>query len=208
MAPDMRGHRLQRGQAVQDEPVRVDLPLEHDGEMGGIGDGEGLDDVRHAAGAVGGPGVAQGFREVEGVQHVLRGDGHPVRPVPGAQRDVEGGAVVGRGDGAGEAAGIVDVVLRVDPDELHEHQVGGFGVVEGGDEHRVEGGDVVPVAGADAGRDDDGAAILRIRRRGGGRGQQGGGQGAGEQMPDGCNEHCGLWPDFLRGGKRFCAVGG
>jgi hypothetical protein len=87
--------------------------------------------------------------------------------------------LIRRGDGGGEAAGIVDFVEAVDPDELHEEQVRGFLVVERLHEMRVEGGDIRPGADADAGRDDDGAAIFCTRRRGEKAEQDEGGSQAG-----------------------------
>ena len=74
----MGGDGLEGLEAVEDEPGGVDAAGKGDGEVGGVRDGEGFDDGGHAAGAEGGPGAAELFGEVEGVEDVRRGDRHAV----------------------------------------------------------------------------------------------------------------------------------
>jgi hypothetical protein len=178
-APDMGRHRNQGLQPVQNEPFGVYAPFQNDREMRGIIHRQAGDDIRHPAGAVAGPCAAELLYHFEGIRDIRRGDRHTVRPVPGAERNFVGFAVIRRGDGGGEAAGIIDGMKTVDPDELHKHQIRRFLVVQGLHKLRVERSNIRPRPGANAGRNDDGPAVFCSSGRRVGEEEQGEDEGTG-----------------------------
>ena len=167
--PGMLRQRVELADAVIDEPNGVGGVGEVDGEMGRIRNGDVFDDAGQAAIAIARPGLAELLDEGESIGDICAGDGYAIRPMPGPECDGVGLAVGAGGDGCGEAAGPVDSLEAVDPDEFRVKQPGGLFVINGVHEKRVEGGDVRTLADADAGRQDDGAAGLPVcgQRRGG-----------------------------------------
>src|ERR1700757_3396144 len=99
----MFGYWLQRADAVEDEPSKIDRMYRDDLQLCWAQDLYRFDDIGQAAAAISGPGGAELFVQRKRIGNVPGGERYAVGPVPGPHRDGEDG-VIGCRHGAGNAA--------------------------------------------------------------------------------------------------------